>query len=51
VQFIRTYGFNEAASYLCTSMATSEIQGCLKKSFEMVIQMLLCGECYEKVYI
>jgi hypothetical protein len=24
--------------------------GCFKKSFTMVLQMLLCGECYEKVY-
>jgi hypothetical protein len=23
---------------------------CLKKSFTMVFQMLLCGECYENVY-
>jgi hypothetical protein len=24
--------------------------GCFKKSFTMVFQMLLCGECYKNVY-
>jgi hypothetical protein len=24
--------------------------GCLKKSFTMVFQILLCGECYRNVY-
>jgi hypothetical protein len=24
--------------------------GCFEKSFAMVIEMLLCGECYKNVY-
>jgi hypothetical protein len=28
----------------------NQLQRCLKKSITIVIQMLLCGECYENVY-
>jgi hypothetical protein len=43
-------------SYLAASVSLKyeghhgNTTGCLEKSFTMVFQILLCGECYEHVY-
>jgi hypothetical protein len=34
--------------FIVTSTANA---GCIKKSVTMILQMLLCGECYENAYI
>jgi hypothetical protein len=34
---------------LCSNFAFQYTE-CFKKSFAMVLQMVLCGECYEDVY-
>jgi hypothetical protein len=45
---------NDTESYLRLlpfNVTSNSNAGCFKKSFTMLLQMLLCDECYEKVHI